>query len=164
MADPAPAETLAQLTRLSQKPGVQSTLLLSRKSGAIVRTSGLISKSSNANPNSTLPASVDDTEYSSTTSTVNSNSSGMQSAEDVARAVFKFVEAAGGLVGGLEGSGEDEGDAEGGKGGKGRGGEGMREKDKEGVKLLRVRTRRHEFVVVPSDKFILVAIHDTPPA
>ena len=48
----------------------------------------------------------------------------MQSAEDVARLVFKFVEAAGSLVDGLD-------------------------KDEE-VRLLRVRTRKNELLIVPS--------------
>jgi predicted regulator of Ras-like GTPase activity (Roadblock/LC7/MglB family) len=62
----------------------------------------------------------------------------MQSAEGVARMVWSFVEAAGGLVEGLDK--EDE------------------------VKLLRVRTKKHELVIVPDSKFLLVVIHETPPA
>ncbi|RPA98644.1 hypothetical protein L873DRAFT_1828505 [Choiromyces venosus 120613-1] len=31
------------------------------------------------------------------------------------------------------------------------------------LKLLRVRTRRHELVIVPDPRFILVVFHDTPP-
>jgi dynein light chain roadblock-type len=142
---------LAHLTRLSQKPGVQSTLILSRETGAIVRTSGLISKSDSANPNSTLPASaVDETldSYASGTR------SGLQSAEDIARLVLKFVAAAGTMVESLDH--EDE------------------------LRLLRLRTKKNELVIVPSEyisifrqhicsqvigaKFLLVAIHDTPPA
>lgn len=48
----------------------------------------------------------------------------MQSAEDVARLVFNFVEAAGAFVDGLD-------------------------KDEE-VRLLRVRTKKNELVIVPS--------------
>jgi dynein light chain roadblock-type len=123
--------------------------LLSRQSGAIVRTSGLISKSSSVNPNSSLPASVDDTDGY----TNDRQESGLQSAEDVARLVFSFVESAGVMVNGLD--------------------------NEEEVRLLRVRTKKNELVIVPSEqdsrcartrlttagaKFILVAIHDTPPA
>jgi len=72
------------------------------------------------NGNDTLPASIDDTDgYTNA-----SGESGMQSAEDVARLVFKFVEAAGSLVDGLD-------------------------KDEE-VRLLRVRTKKNELVIVPS--------------
>lgn len=131
----SPDETLALLTRLSQKPGVQSTLILSRENGNIIRTSGLISKSSSANPNSTLPASGESTSESYANGR---KESGIHSAEDVASSVWSFLAAAGSLVDELDK--EDE------------------------VKLLRLRTKKNELVVVPDPKFILVVIHDTPPA
>ncbi|KAF2689587.1 hypothetical protein K458DRAFT_413858 [Lentithecium fluviatile CBS 122367] len=124
MAQNAPDETLALLTRLSQKPGVQSTLIISRKSGAIVRTSGLISKSSSANPNSTLPASSLDTAPDGHAN--GSRESGIHSAEDVASMVWSFISAAGSLVEGLDK--EDE------------------------VKLLRLRTKKNELVIVPGTR------------
>ena len=107
------------LTRLSQKPGVQSTLILSRDTGAIVRTSGLISNSSSANPNSTLSASGE------TTNDSYRKESGIHSAEDVAGAVWKFLGAAGSLV--------DELDKE------------------DDVRLLRLRTKKNELVIVPGE-------------
>ncbi|KAH8717097.1 hypothetical protein GQ44DRAFT_751870 [Phaeosphaeriaceae sp. PMI808] len=113
-------ETLALLTRLGQKPGVQSMLILSRETGAIVRTSGLISKTSGTNPNSTLPASNEPTADSYTNGR---KESGIHSAEDVACLVWAFLKAAGSLVDGLDG--EDE------------------------VKLLRLRTKKNELVIVP---------------
>ncbi|KAJ4297494.1 hypothetical protein N0V90_005386 [Kalmusia sp. IMI 367209] len=134
MAEKTPDETLALLTRLSQKPGVQSTLVLSRDNGAIVRTSGLISNSSSANPNSTLPASTDTAPDNYTNG---KKESGIHSAEDVASMVWSFITAAGSLVEGLDT--EDE------------------------VKLLRLRTKKNELVIVPDPKFILVVVHDTPP-
>jgi dynein light chain roadblock-type len=144
-------ETLSLLTRLSQKPGVQSTLILSRDTGAIVRTSGLISNSSSANPNSTLPAS----EAAADGYTNGRKDSGIHSAEDVASMVWAFLKAAGSLVDKLDK--EDE------------------------VKLLRLRTKKNELVIIPGmrcglkirctfadgvvdPKYILIAIHDTPPA
>jgi dynein light chain roadblock-type len=146
-----PDETLSLLTRLSQKPGVQSTLILSRENGTIIRTSGLISNSSSANPNSTLPASG---EAASDNYSNGRKESGIHSAEDVASMVWSFLTAAGNLVDELDK--EDE------------------------VKLLRLRTRKNELVIVPGmlrthsmvglmlttqdTKFILVLIHDTPPA
>jgi dynein light chain roadblock-type len=131
---------------------VQSTLILSRENGAIVRTSGLISKSSAANPSSTLPASSDP---SSDNFTNGRKESGIHSAEDVAGMVWSFLSAAGNLVDELDK--EDE------------------------VRLLRLRTKKNELVIVPGahatlaavsltadfdpdPKFILVVIHDTPPA
>ena len=108
-----------QVTRLSQKPGVQSTLLLSRQNGAILNTTGLIAKAGN------ISSSMDDTEgYNN-----GSSDTGMQSAEDVARLVYKFVEAAGVFVDGLDK--EDE------------------------VRLLRVRTKKNELVIVPSRSLCL---------
>ncbi|PVI06008.1 hypothetical protein DM02DRAFT_650297 [Periconia macrospinosa] len=135
MAQNTAEESLALLTRLSQKPGVQSTLILSRDTGAIVRTSGLISKSAAANPNSTLPAS---SETASDAYPNGKKESGMQNSEDVASMVWAFISAAGSLVEGLDK--EDE------------------------VKLLRLRTKKNELVIVPDPNFILVLIHDTPPA
>jgi len=95
--------------------------MLSRDTGAIVRTSGLISKSSNPNPNSTLPASTDDALDGYTNGT---RPSGLQSAEDIARLVLKFVEAASSMVDSLDS--EDE------------------------LRLLRLRTKKNELVIVPS--------------
>lgn len=115
-----PDETLSLLTRLSQKPGVQSTLILSRDTGAIVRTSGLVSNSSSANPNSTLPASGETTADNYTNGR---KESGIHSAEDIASAVWKFLGAAGSLVDELD-----------------------REDD---VRLLRLRTKKNELVIVP---------------
>lgn len=125
MTHNAPDDTLALLTRLSQKPGVQSTLVLARENGAIVRTSGLISNSSSGNPNSTLPASTDNAAdgYSN-----GRKESGMQSAEDVAQMVWSFMGAAGSLVEGMDA--EDE------------------------VKLLRLRTKKNELVIVPGRYFV----------
>jgi dynein light chain roadblock-type len=116
-------ETLSLLTRLGQKPGVQSTLILSRETGAIVRTSGLISKSSSPNPNSTLPASSEATGENYTNGR---KESGIHSAEDVASLVWSFLKAAGSLVDELDK--EDE------------------------VKLLRLRTKKNELVIVPGTK------------
>ncbi|KAI1538477.1 Robl-LC7 domain containing protein [Pyrenophora tritici-repentis] len=136
MAQHAPEEILSLLTRLSQKPGVQSTLILSRENGTIIRTSGLISSSSSANPNSTLPASSSETGVDNFTN--GRQEGGIHSAENVASMVWSFLIAAGSLVDELDK--EDE------------------------VKLLRLRTKKNELVIVPDPKFILVAIHDTPPA
>ncbi|KAL7273732.1 hypothetical protein RUND412_003392 [Rhizina undulata] len=38
---------------------------------------------------------------------------------------------------------------------------GMEEDDD--LRLLRVRTKRHELVIVPNPKFIMIVFHDTPP-
>jgi len=119
-------ETLSLLTRLSQKPGVQSTLILSRGTGAIVRTSGLISTSSSSSgTNGTLPGDSDETlgdNYAN-----GRTEGGMQNAEEVASAVWKFFGAAGSLIDGLD-------------------------KDDD-LRLLRLRTKKNELVIVPGKLF-----------
>jgi len=120
-----PDETLAHLTRLSQKPGVQSTLILSRDTGAILRTTGLISKSATANPNSTLPAAP---ESSAETLVNGRKESGLQNAEDVASMVWAFLGSAGTLVERLDGDDE--------------------------VKLLRLRMRKNELVIIPGESLL----------
>lgn len=32
------------------------------------------------------------------------------------------------------------------------------------VRLLRLRTRKQEIVIVPDSKYLLIVVHDTPPA
>lgn len=125
-------ETLAHLTRISQKPGVQSTLILSRENGAIVRTSGLVSNSTSANPNSTLPASND-----TAPDRTGKKEGGIQSAEDVASKVWSFLAAAGSLV------------------------DGLYEEDE--VKLLRLRTKKNELVIIPGGSTHLVAVYSAYP-
>jgi dynein light chain roadblock-type len=102
---------------------VQSTLVLSRETGAIVRTSGLIFNTSSTNPNSTLPAALDNAPegYSN-----GRKEEGIHSAEDVARMVWSFVNSAGSLVEGLDHDDE--------------------------VKLLRLRTKKNELVIVPGER------------
>ncbi|KAF1991667.1 hypothetical protein K402DRAFT_409781 [Aulographum hederae CBS 113979] len=134
MAHTAPDETLALLTRIGQKPGVQSTLILSRETGAIVRTSGLVANDASANPNATLPPAAENGAEGSITE----KKSGLQSAEELARLVWGFVNAAGTMINGL-----DENDE---------------------MKLLRLRTKKNELVIVPDSKYLLVVVHDTPPA
>ena len=35
---------------------------------------------------------------------------------------------------------------------------------KDELKLLRLRSKRQELVIVPDTKYLLVVVHDTPPA
>jgi dynein light chain roadblock-type len=34
----------------------------------------------------------------------------------------------------------------------------------DGLKLLRLRTKKQEIVIVPDTKYLLTVVHDTPPA
>ncbi|KAK6340693.1 hypothetical protein TWF696_009016 [Orbilia brochopaga] len=105
----ASEEIESLLSRLQTKQSVQSVLVLERKTGSIIRSSGSIASRSNENLVS---------EYA-----------GM---------VWNFVKSAEDLVNGM-----NEDDA---------------------LKLLRVRTKVHELCIVPDPKFLLIVIHDTPPA
>jgi dynein light chain roadblock-type len=77
-------DTFAHLSRLSQKSGVQATLILSRDTGAIVQSSGLVSRDESTNSEQILPPSnIDDR-----------NDTAMPNAEHVAQVVWKFAKAA----------------------------------------------------------------------
>lgn len=119
-----PTETLVHLTRLSQKPGVVATLVLSSTTGAIIRSSGLLT-----DDNSATDINNEDEVVSPERRRVNMTGD-LRSAREVATAVFNLFKNAGTLV------------------------EQMMELDKDGeggdeVRLLRLRLKRKEVVVVP---------------
>jgi dynein light chain roadblock-type len=143
-------ESLALLARLSSKPGVQSTLVLNRTDGAIVRSAGLLAREK-TEPTIQLNGS----NRNGASDEVVTNSSAAHTREEIARAVWKYVKATDGLVEEID--------------------------DEDELRLLRVRTKKNELVVVPSmtlsfflfkslvltfigSKFLLVIVHDTPPA
>ncbi|RYP90763.1 hypothetical protein DL770_003096 [Monosporascus sp. CRB-9-2] len=173
----ANAESIEEaLHRLSKKPGVKAWLMLDRSTGAVLKTNGQIasvrparstttnngnnssnnnnnnngSSNDNNNPSSTTIAAVAATSAAATTGTttaaggssfstdVNANSNNeAQAAHELAALVWGFLSSAGSLV--------DEVDAE------------------DELKLLRLRTKKQEVVIVPEHKYLLVVIHDTPP-
>ncbi|KXL47357.1 hypothetical protein M433DRAFT_1192 [Acidomyces richmondensis BFW] len=149
MEQPSPsAETESLLARLSQRPGVQSTLILSQETGAIVRTSGLYTADDLAGPDLTSASALVN---GSTTAESDSQlqlqpspqqqqkKKGTRNAEEVAKLVWNFMKGAGTLVEELNGYSDE-------------------------AKLLRLRTKKNELVIVPDMRFLLVVIHDTPPA
>lgn len=93
-------ESFAHLSRLSQKAGVQATLILSRETGAIVRSSGLVSRDDSSNAESTLPASNGLTD--------DRTDGAMPNAEHVAEVVWKFAKAAGDMLQELSNSPDDD--------------------------------------------------------
>ena len=120
MQQPTPSEeTQNLLARLSQRPGVQSTLVLARDTGAIVRSSGLLT-----------PEEIDVDGTDPTNGTYMNGtegeapSKGTRNAEDVARLVYGFVKSAGSMIEELNGANDE-------------------------AKLLRLRTKRNELVIVP---------------
>lgn len=125
-------ETSALLARLAARPGVQSTLIISRESGAIVRSTGLLTADEETEQASTVPQ----------TNGVDGETPqkrGTRNAEEVAKLVWKYIQACSELVENMNGQGDE-------------------------VKLTRLRTKKNELVIVPDSKFLLVVVHDTPPA
>lgn len=127
--------TLDNLSRLAAKPGVRSTLILSKADGSIIRSSGLLASSPpsassrsavssavtiGGSPNPEISERGKIGAYYEVESNENTNE---KRAEDVAKMVFAFVSGAGGLVQGIDE--EDE------------------------LKLLRIRTHKSEIVIVP---------------
>lgn len=112
---------------------MQSTLILSRENGAIVRASGLLvsdppvnsGDGENGEVNGTSGETLNEKERQEDGKGEDTEPGKLRNAGDVAKAVWKFFGAAGGMVDDLRGGVEDE------------------------VRLLRLRMRRCEVVVVP---------------
>ncbi|KAL5606354.1 hypothetical protein BROUX41_002771 [Berkeleyomyces rouxiae] len=135
------------LVRLSKKPGVKATIILDRTSGAVLKTSGNIASLRPVSLRNQPP--TDSATTSPTTPTIESEANGafpipsaheveMRGAQRYAALVWAFVNTTDALVDDLEA--EDE------------------------LKLLRLRTKRQELVIVPDSKYLLVLVHDTPTA
>ena len=121
------APALENISRLASRPGVRATLILSRKDGIIIQSTGLQTKSEPAKSQDSSPladgeqkmASVEDDEYGSSRT-----SSGLNAGE-VAKLVFQFVTAASSFSNGVE-EGDD-------------------------VQLLTLRTKKSEFIIIPGN-------------
>ncbi|KAL9030925.1 MAG: hypothetical protein Q9196_000999 [Gyalolechia fulgens] len=142
-----PMSTLENLTRLAAKPGVQSTLVLSKSDGSIIRSTGLLASLAHETPSeaSITGDGVGEGGNIPSATILNNgahfhghraNEDGSKTAENIARLVFAFLSAANQFAEGME-------------------------KDDD-TKLLRMRTRKNEIVIVPDPKFVLVVIHDAP--
>ncbi|KAH6630236.1 hypothetical protein B0J18DRAFT_94232 [Chaetomium sp. MPI-SDFR-AT-0129] len=119
------------LGRLSKKPGVRATIALDRASGAILKTTGQVG-SIRATP---VPVSPAPGAGSFSDEANGEDLNRDQGAEQLAAMIWNFVSNAGSFVQELDT--EDE------------------------VKLLRLRTKKQEFVIVPDTKYLLVVVHDT---
>ncbi|KAL2795998.1 hypothetical protein BJX66DRAFT_350280 [Aspergillus keveii] len=203
-----PQHVSALLSHLTSRPGVQSTLILSRKDGSIIQSTGLLAPPkrtrSETSPLTAVPSTATTEDPLNTTTAPPTTSSPAaettqqsptqtqtqsqqrpphqpSQAEALAAHIFAFVSSASNLsltlsnpvgeggrkgsesgfvnVNGAEngggfastGSGTGREDAE------GDGGEGQ---DDDEVKLLRLRTKKHEIVVVPDKKYLLCVVHD----
>jgi dynein light chain roadblock-type len=118
-------ETQALLARLSSRPGVQSTLILSRDTGAIVRSSGLITAEEIGEDGAT---STSNGTYANGNAEGEVKKKGTRKAEEVAALVYTFVKSAGSMVEELNGEHDE-------------------------AKLLRIRTKKNEVVVVPGEPY-----------
>ncbi|KAK0729811.1 hypothetical protein B0H67DRAFT_596124 [Lasiosphaeris hirsuta] len=127
------------LGRLSKKPGVKAAIVLDKATGAILKTSGQVSSIRKARPLGSSPALPGQATGSFSSDAGANTSSGQdQGVEELAAMVWNFISTAGSLVQELDI--EDE------------------------LKLLRLRTKKQELVIVPDAKYLLIVVHDTPPA
>ncbi|KAF6807817.1 hypothetical protein CSOJ01_07939, partial [Colletotrichum sojae] len=128
------------LSRLSKKPAVKAVVILDRATGAILRTTGQLSFNATALPSSGSFSGEGAAAQQQQQQQQNGESEGeqLQGLEDFAAKVWNWVNASGTLV--LDLDVEDE------------------------LKLLRLRTKKQELVIVPDPKYLLIVVHDTPPA
>ncbi|KAK6839689.1 dynein light chain-related protein [Apiospora arundinis] len=126
------------LHRLSKKPGVKAWIMLDRTSGAVIKTNGQIAaiRPARSANSTTNPTTSLPTPTGGSSPPKSHNET--QAAQELGSMVWGFLSTAGSLV--QEMDTEDE------------------------LKLLRLRTKKQELVIVPELKYILVVIHDTPPA
>ncbi|KAK4453566.1 hypothetical protein QBC34DRAFT_210291 [Podospora aff. communis PSN243] len=125
------------LGRLSKKPGVKATIVLDRATGAILKTGGQVSSIRKTKALNSTAATQTTGSFSSGDASAGPSTQ-EQNVQELAAMVWNFVGAAGGLVQELDT--EDE------------------------LKLLRLRTKKQELVIVPDAKYLLIVVHDTPPA
>ncbi|OKL62268.1 hypothetical protein UA08_02869 [Talaromyces atroroseus] len=219
-----PQHVSALLSHLTSRPGVQSTLILSRKDGSIIQSTGLLATTSTS---TSTPHGTGNTTTTATTNTENASNPGgggggggggtvtgssdpaasspesvptasaqsqntilaqqpykPSQAEALAAHIFAFMSGASGLALSLSGSTGSEDipgfesrsrNVNGTTAGDGAekaldetatatnmtSAERMydREEDDE-IKLLRLRTKKHEIVVVPDRKYLLCVVHD----
>lgn len=181
-----PQHVTALLSHLTSRPGVQSTLILSRKDGSIIQSTGLLAAQeqntthqtplASSTPEPTQPAQSSDPSTASPTPTTPQSTYQPSQAEALAAHIFNFVSSASALgislskpitqqsgdvpnPSGLDGTygaytngtrtPQEERDAD----------AGDRDEEDE-VKLLRMRTKKHEIVVVPDKKYLLCVVHD----
>ncbi|KID72630.1 uncharacterized protein G6M90_00g091890 [Metarhizium brunneum] len=139
-----------KLERLFKKPGVRASIVLDRTSGAILKTSGELSALRTAKARDAATSASFSNEAPA------ADASESQGVEDFAAMIWNFVKTSGNLV--------QEVDSEValpildanrilGL---------MSEQDE--MRLLRLRTKKQEIVIVPDAKYVLTVIHDTPSA
>ncbi|KAB8072526.1 pyridoxal phosphate-dependent transferase [Aspergillus leporis] len=184
-----PHHVTALLSHLTSRPGVQSTFILSRRDGSIIQSTGLLASKPVGISSPTLSQTGPTTEEQSESTTPPADSSSPPTpssattpnrqtsyqpsqAEALAAHIFAFVSSASDLSLSLsrppienthgsktESNGAQEGFGDGPLREDGEGETSDKEDDDE-VKLLRLRTKKHEIVVVPDRKYLLCVVHD----
>jgi hypothetical protein len=191
-----PQHVFALLSHLSSRPGVQSTLILSRKDGSIIQSTGLLapSQTHSSQPSRNAVASAEMPMSSPSEPASSSNSHDVPNlpdqasfanqqpykpsqAEALAAHIHAFVLSASALSvslshppsatiaeDGYHGRSSNVNVEDGaGNGAVDEDVEEAENRDKEEgdeVKLLRLRTKKHEIVVVPDRKYLLCVVHD----
>ncbi|PKS09484.1 hypothetical protein jhhlp_004101 [Lomentospora prolificans] len=132
------------LSRLSKKSGVKATIILDRATGSLLKTSGQVSNlrtAKSTQPAQTLASpsrAVFPADQTGASTTKTEQEIEAQEVNAFAALVWAYVNASGALVQELDTDDE--------------------------LKLLRLRTKKQELVIVPDPKYLLVVVHDTPPA
>lgn len=125
-----------------------ATIVLDRTSGAILNTSGTLSSiRSTTGSSQSVPAAVSDD--------ASSGPKDQNGVEELAGMVWNYMNATKDLVQGLDeqvrmASHDQVITADG--------------ELQDEVKLLRLRTKKYELVIVPDSKYLLVVVHETPSA
>ncbi|PMD27968.1 hypothetical protein NA56DRAFT_640692 [Hyaloscypha hepaticicola] len=119
------------LERLSSKPGVIATLVLDRASSALLQSTGSFVFWS-ANTASPIGGSAPSAVPTSNSVT---EASSTDSVSSFATTVMAYVNTSGEMIKHMNSSEDD-------------------------LKLLRLRTKKHEIVIVPDSKFIFVVVHE----
>jgi hypothetical protein len=132
-------EALANLTHLSQKPGVLATLVLLRSTGSIVRSSGFPEPESSDEKSALRNDDEEEADMRRSRSTIEGD---LKSAREVARAAYRFFRAAEEMQGEMCVGSVDDVAAR-------RQEPGSTSTTRDEVKLLRMRMRRMEVVIVP---------------
>ncbi|PBP22113.1 hypothetical protein BUE80_DR006941 [Diplocarpon rosae] len=142
---PAPSSSVAEtLARLSTKSGVIATLAMDGKTATVLQSMGTVATmfASNADASHAFSATAATAVHpslelgGSAPAIPSPLSPEDQAVETFAKMVWNYVNATRQLVHDMDS--EDE------------------------VKLLRLRTRKHELVIVPDSKYIFVVVHDVP--
>ncbi|KAG8528701.1 uncharacterized protein KY384_006388 [Bacidia gigantensis] len=128
MGDSTTTATLENLSRLASKPGVQSTLILSKKNGSIIRSTGLLASASASTDNDQALSNGTSHATDAGPSDMGGELEGRpktKTAEEIAKSVMMFVEASNIFAQGMQ--------------------------DGDEVRLLRTRTKKNEIVIVPGE-------------